>query len=397
MESDNPQVFLSYAHNDLETVRRLYDALVEREVNVWFDKEDLGPGRWKKKIEKAIPQSRYFIFCVSSASLAKIKHGSGYVDDELQHAYGIANAQDERSFTIIPVRLEDVGHGDHRLSVFQQYDLFEDWEDVVDRLAVYMGGKALGTVVGREELSEDEWLIESLMGKAMMAYYADEQDKSQQILETVISLKPDYEYALILRGLGLVKRSLFHEAVEILDRLLKVNTDHIHAQYYKAFSLMALEHYDDALISLDKFLKLSPSDADAWFNRGLILLQLENYEDALQAFRKVVELMPFEADSWIHHGTSLALLFRFEEAIESFEKAIILDSENKNAWASLGLAYQSMGKYENALEAYSEALRLNPEDGDVWYKKGIILSILGQNEEGAKAIEKAKYLGYKES
>jgi len=36
--------FLSYAHNDLEKVRKVHDGLKKREVDVWFDKVDLGPG-----------------------------------------------------------------------------------------------------------------------------------------------------------------------------------------------------------------------------------------------------------------------------------------------------------------------------------------------------------------
>ena len=42
---DKPQVFLSYAHDDLVTVRKLHASLKERKVKVWFDKVDLGPGR----------------------------------------------------------------------------------------------------------------------------------------------------------------------------------------------------------------------------------------------------------------------------------------------------------------------------------------------------------------
>ena len=54
------RVFLSYAHEDLDTVRSIYTGLKERQLNVWFDKENLGPGRFKPTITKAIAQSRFF-------------------------------------------------------------------------------------------------------------------------------------------------------------------------------------------------------------------------------------------------------------------------------------------------------------------------------------------------
>ena len=47
------RVFLSYANEDLDTVRRIYSGLKQRKLNVWFDKENLGPGRWKPAITKA--------------------------------------------------------------------------------------------------------------------------------------------------------------------------------------------------------------------------------------------------------------------------------------------------------------------------------------------------------
>ena len=145
--SKPPQVFISYAQDDLETVSQLYRDLKDRGVNVWFDKISLKPGSlWRTEIEKAIPQSRYFLFCISEAALEKTSDGSGFVDDELQKAYEIAMAQDMRHFTIVPVRLEDVGRGDHRLSTFQQFDLFEDWEPVIDHLAsVFLQGSFIET------------------------------------------------------------------------------------------------------------------------------------------------------------------------------------------------------------------------------------------------------------
>ena len=66
-----PQVFLSYASEDLEQVKKIYGGLVARSVNVWFDKVNLGLGLWKPQIEKAIAQSRYSVICVSHHALRK--------------------------------------------------------------------------------------------------------------------------------------------------------------------------------------------------------------------------------------------------------------------------------------------------------------------------------------
>ena len=66
------RVFISYASEDLAQVRRLYEDLKKRNVNAWFDDNDLRLGRWKPQITKAIAQSNYFLFCISEAALKKI-------------------------------------------------------------------------------------------------------------------------------------------------------------------------------------------------------------------------------------------------------------------------------------------------------------------------------------
>jgi len=95
------RVFLSYAHEDLDTVHRIYAGLKERQLNVWFDKIDLGAGRWKPAITKAIAQSRFFLICLSQATLKKTgDEESGFQDVELNTAYSIAQEQPDDEHTL---------------------------------------------------------------------------------------------------------------------------------------------------------------------------------------------------------------------------------------------------------------------------------------------------------
>ena len=107
-----PQVFLSYASENLDMVRKVYDGLVKRGLNVWFDKENLGPGKSKPQIERAIRGSRYFIIRLSNAAVKKTGDEPGFQDHELNEAYEIARNQPEQEFTIISIRLEDCPRGD---------------------------------------------------------------------------------------------------------------------------------------------------------------------------------------------------------------------------------------------------------------------------------------------
>ena len=125
-EAKKDQVFISYAHEDLEVVKNIVIGLKKRKLGVWFDKEHLAPGRWKTQIIKEIARSRYFVILISEAALRKTGEQPGFQDNELNTAYEIAQAQPDQEFTIVPVRLEDCKRGDFRICSFQQYDLFPD-------------------------------------------------------------------------------------------------------------------------------------------------------------------------------------------------------------------------------------------------------------------------------
>lgn len=59
-------VFISYVHEDYETIKRLTDELEANGISVWLDRKELQPGvRWEQAISDAIRNGIYFIACFS--------------------------------------------------------------------------------------------------------------------------------------------------------------------------------------------------------------------------------------------------------------------------------------------------------------------------------------------
>ncbi|MDR4498270.1 MAG: TIR domain-containing protein [Candidatus Scalindua sp.] len=221
-ESNRVRVFLSYAKEDLDKVRIVYEGLEKRELNVWFDDKHLLPGAWKPQIENAIIKSRYFVICISEAALRKTgDERPGFQDEELNRAYNIAEKQPDKDFAIVPVRIEECGRGDFRLSCFHQYDLFEDIEKGLDKLAVHLGGSSLSDITAKDERTEDEKIIEHLMCKDQAAYFAAEYEKSIAILNSVLALKPDFSDALNNLGLVWSAKGEYDKAIECFEKSLK--------------------------------------------------------------------------------------------------------------------------------------------------------------------------------
>jgi tetratricopeptide (TPR) repeat protein len=174
-----------------------------------------------------------------------------------------------------------------RLSGWQQYDLFEDWEDVLDTLAVNLGGNSLVDVTAKDERTEDEKMLEGLMGRAEIFYYSGEFDKVLSYLEAAINIKPDAKEAWNTKGIALRK----------------------------------LGRPDEALESYNKAIEIKPDFHEAWFNKGAALAALGRHEETLKAYEKAIEIKPDFPEAWNNKGLALRKLGRKKEAQKAFERA----------------------------------------------------------------------------
>lgn len=266
-------VFLSYAHEDLKMVRRIFEGLVKRKVDVWFDKEHLRSGLWKTQVLKAINHSRFFIICISNATLRKTgMEKPGFQDEELNTAYNIAINQASTEFTIIPVRIEECDRGDHRLSIYQQYDIFTRPEEELDRLAVLLGGVSLSDSALKDERTKDEKQIQRLAGKAEVAFYAGDYNKAKDNYYAAQNIALEHARNWHNKGVILGELGKYKEEIKAYDKALKFNNNSIDSWINKGIALMDLKRFDEALISCDEALGIDSKNINALNNKGNCLI-----------------------------------------------------------------------------------------------------------------------------
>ena len=115
------RIFLLYARSDQEIVHQLYQRLIKRGAEVWFDQEKLLPGQdWENEIHKAIFSSAMVIVCLSK----QFNQQGGYRHEELRIALEKANSLPEDEIFLIPARLE-MCDTPKPLRRWQRVDLFE--------------------------------------------------------------------------------------------------------------------------------------------------------------------------------------------------------------------------------------------------------------------------------
>lgn len=130
-------IFISYAREDSEAARRLYDDLKKSGLIPWLDKESLIPGQnWKNSIKIAIKNSRFVIAILSSNSVGK----RGYIQKEFKYGLDVLDEFPESQIFVIPVRLDDCEVPYEKLKDIEHVDLFPDWNKGLQSLIRAMEG-----------------------------------------------------------------------------------------------------------------------------------------------------------------------------------------------------------------------------------------------------------------
>jgi len=118
------KVFLSYAREDIEIARRIYEELNnEEDINIWFDEESLSPGdSWEPLIESEISNRDYFILLYSSKSVNKI----GFVNAEIKTALQEAKKRNDEQKFIVPLRLDNCEMPYNDIRKYHYVDMFPE-------------------------------------------------------------------------------------------------------------------------------------------------------------------------------------------------------------------------------------------------------------------------------
>jgi len=126
------KIFLSYAHEDYNYAKRLYDFFnAIPAVDVWFDKECILPGqKWELEIRKAIRASRFFLLLLSKRSTEK----KGFYQREIREALKVLEEFPDNEIFLVPVRLDDCEPHFEQLRALQYIDLLPDWNNGIHRI-----------------------------------------------------------------------------------------------------------------------------------------------------------------------------------------------------------------------------------------------------------------------
>ena len=114
---ERTDVFISYSRADETMAGKLYDALINRGLNVWYDRKNLAAGdNWLERINTSIKTTKFCLVLISKSMLSQVNESHVYRKEwnmAIEHSRGMGS---KRGF-IIPVLLDDVDLYDESLDL----------------------------------------------------------------------------------------------------------------------------------------------------------------------------------------------------------------------------------------------------------------------------------------
>jgi hypothetical protein len=175
------QVFISHSSRDGKVARTICSALESRGLPCWIASRDVGPGEnFMEAIVQAIGAAKVMVLVFSE---------NANNSDEIKRELVIAG---NAKVTVIPVRVEDVapkGAFAYQLATRQWIDLFEDWENQVERLAKWIAAIVLAEIAPGAATSRAE--AKSEVQKLKTDTRAIEADRRREDAETKLCVEQE--------------------------------------------------------------------------------------------------------------------------------------------------------------------------------------------------------------
>ena len=191
---------------------------------------------------------------------------------------------------------------------------------------------------------------------------SDEHDRKIAVMDAVIRLSPDDDYAHITRGLAHLAKGNDDLAIADMDAVLQLDPDHAAAYMLRGTLFGNRKQWSRMAADMTELIRLRPDDARAYYQRGQAYGEQDELDRAFADLCEAIRLDPDHADAHRVRGDCLRYQEKYDEAIADFDTALRLDPENSAAHLGRGASYRMKGDFAQAIADYDAAARLKPEE-----------------------------------
>lgn len=256
---------------------------------------------------------------------------------------------------------------------------------------------------------------EAHFARAQAAIGDDDAVAAVAAIERALSLRPDWENAVLFKAHVLSQSGAMQEATNLVKAYLSRHPDSRNARLAYARALVSQRAFDAARKEFRELLATSPDDAELLYAVGLLSAQLEDYteadkqlrraldgghpdpdgirvnlgqiaerrehdDEALRWYRSVAEGRHY-VDAQLRIANLLAARGKFQQAREHL-RGIKTDDEDdaKRLVLAETQLLRSAGDIAGAFALIDDALSRSPDDRDMLYESSMLAESLGRHE-----------------
>lgn len=248
-------------------------------------------------------------------------------------------------------------------------------------------------------------LPESRFARAHAAYAAQDEDAARHELDQALTLRPDWEPAVLFQAQLLLSRSPGEARLFLADYLSR-HPDSQLGRVAHARALAADRQFDAALAEFRRLLEERPDDPELLNATALLAIQADQLDEADRLFRQLLDRSPRDADAVrLSLGQLAERRKRYDEAIE-FYRAVTDEARKPEAQLRIAQSLAAAGRIDEArkhlralpgdptavarhrlaeaqilsdanrtgeaFEVVEQALRAQPDDPDLLYESAML-------------------------
>jgi len=174
----------------------------------------------------------------------------------------------------------------------------------------------------------------ALNGKANLLIMMENYKAAGKLIEDAIKKNSDYPQFYLTRGIVLIHKGKFKDAIEDLNRALDLaqgtNDKLFENKIYvnRGAAYQKLFEYDAALSDYSKAIQLNDNNPNVYLYRGYLYYQTNEYEEALRDFNIAIEIDPANPFAYYNRGMIYLKQVKDVEACDDFHKACELGNNN---------------------------------------------------------------------
>lgn len=190
-------------------------------------------------------------------------------------------------------------------------------------------------------------------------------DEALEKYDEALDYLPTFAPALNGKANLLIMMEDYKGAAKLIDNAIKKNSDYPDFYLTRGIVLIHKGKYKDAIEDL---------------NRALDLAKGSN--------NKI-----FENKVYVNRGAAYQKLYQYDEALNDYSTAIQLNDSNPNVFLYRGYLYYQTNEYPEALKDFDAVINIDPENPFAYYNRGMIYFKEEESDKACDDFHKACELG----